>query len=377
MHRFTLPPRIAAVFFLLAVVSSACALTSNGLDDPTRTPTGGGPALTSTAELLPATAAPTQVVVPPTATTPPPSIAIVGNLTGAPAGSLAALAEQGAQVAAAAHAAQLNTVDLAGADPEATLRQAAQAGNLVVIVVGSDLTAATQAVARDFPNTKFIGVDQAALDSLANYVVIGEPGNRPDEEAFLAGALAGLMTQQHKVGVLTPTAALTGLLYKNGFIHGLRLTCGECALTAFEVEDINSTAKSEKIASDFKSTQVDVVFAAAGPAGDAAVEAAAAQGLWVIGLNQDLSASPEMGPQALGSVLRRPDLVLPDLIGSLLNGQTPASVPFALANGTLTYAPTFGPSVSPAVTQYLANIIPQLTSGFLDTGVDLTTGAEK
>jgi len=377
MNRFPSPPRSAAVLFLLSVFISACALTSNGLDDPTRTPAFGGPALTATAESQPATLAPTAPVIEPSPTVPAPSVAIVGNLTGAAPGSLAALSLQGLQVAVAAHSLQLDSVDLAGGDPATVIHQAAQAGNVIVVVVGSDLAQATRDTARDFPAVKFVGVDQALTDSLPNYVVIGDPGNRLDEEGFLAGALAGLITQQHKIGLLTQTATLSGLLYKNGFIHGLRYTCGECALTAYEVEDLNDTGKAQKIASDFKSVQADVIFAAAGPAGDAAVEAATAQGLWVISLQQDLTSTPEATALSLGSILRRPDLVLPDLIGALLNGETPASVPFSLANGTLTYGDTFGPAVSPAVIQYLAALTPQLASGTLDTGVDLTTGAEK
>jgi basic membrane protein A len=286
-----------------------------------------------------------------------------------------ALSLQGVQLAAAAHSAQLESLDI-DSDPNA-IRTAAEHGNVIVVVAGSDLAEATRAVARDFPAIKFIGVDQPLVDSLANYVVIGDPGNRLDEEGFLAGALAGSVTQQRKIGLVVLAGTLEGKFYKNGFLHGLRYACGDCELTAVEITDSNDLAKGEKIATDFKNAQIDVMFAAAGPAGESGLAAASAQGLWVIGLGRDLTPDPNGNPFGLGSVLRRPDLVLPDLINALLGGETPASIPFSLAQGSLSYAETFGPAVSPAVVRYLGDMISQLAAGSLDTGIDLTSGEEK
>jgi hypothetical protein len=71
-------------------------------------------------------------------------------------------------------------------------------------------------------------------------------------------------------------------------------------------------------------------------------------------------------------------LTLPSLITGLLSGAPPAkSLPFDLANGNLTLAPTFGPDVSPAVVQLMDELIQQLASGLLDTGVDPATGEVK
>ena len=366
-------PLRAAFLFFFAIFASACALTSNGLDDPTTTPVVGLPPT----ESVPApTPAPTQLPATP-APTPLPALSIgfVGHLANAPLGSVTALSLQGVELAAAAHTAQLVSLDI-DSDPNA-IRAAAEQGNVIVVVAGSDLAEATRATAREFPNLKFIGIDQPQVDSLANYSVIGDPGNRLDEEGFLAGALAGLITQQRKIGLVVVAGSLEGKLYKNGFLHGLRYTCGDCELTAVEIADSNDLAKGEKIATDFKNAQIDVMFAAAGPAGESGLGAASAQGLWVIGLGRDLTPEPTGNRLGLGSVLRRPDLVLPDLITALLGGETPASIPFSLANGSLSFTETFGPDVSPAVVRYLGEMLPKLATGELDTGVDLTTGEEK
>lgn len=373
---FLIKPLRAAFLFLSAIVLSGCALTSNGLDDPTRTPNAGVP---PTEVVVAPTTAPTE---PPAATAAPTqpalSIGYVGHLASAPVGSVTALGLQGAQVAAFAHSAQLDSLDI-DSDSNA-IRTAAEHGNVIVIVAGNDLAEATRSVARDFPNIKFVGLDQTQVDSLPNYVVMGDPGNRLDEEGFLAGALAGLVTQQRKIGLMVMADSLEGKLYRTGFTHGLRYTCGDCELTVVEIGDPNDLARGEKIATDFKNAQIDVIFAAAGAAGDSGVTAASSQGIWVIGLGRDLTAdlpSVDGNPLGLGSIVRRPDIGLPDLIGKLLAGETPASIPFSLANGTLSFADTFGPDASPAVVNYLTQMMTQLAGGTLDTGVDLTTGAEK
>jgi basic membrane lipoprotein Med (substrate-binding protein (PBP1-ABC) superfamily) len=368
----TSSPLRAAFLFLLVFTLSACALTSDGLDDPTKTPAVSVP---PTEVVVAPTLAPTEPQPTAAPTQPALSIGFVGHLAQAPVGSVTAYGLQAAQVAASAHSAQLNTFDF---DTDATLiRAAAEQGNAIVIVAGNDLAERTRAVAEDFPETQFIGIDQPQTDSPANYVVIGDPGNRLDEEGFLAGALAGLITQQRKIGLMVMADSLAGKLYRNGFVHGLRYTCGDCELTAVEIGDANDLARGEKIAADFKSAQIDVMFAAAGPAGEAGLASASTQGMWVIGLGRDLTADANGNPFGLGSVVRRPDIVLPNLISALLAGENPQSIPFSLANGTLAFADTFGPDVSPAVTNYLRDMITQLATGSLDTGIDLTTGAEK
>lgn len=373
MPAYEFPPRRAAVLLFFGVFLAACATASPGIDNSTPAPAS----LVPTPDFTP-TSIPTLA---PSPTPEPTLIAFVGRISSAPAGSITALSLDGAQIAAAAHLAQLDIVDidaLDSADPEAAIRMAAERGPALVIVAGNDLADAARSAAQQYPAIQFVGVDQPAVDSLANYFVIGEPGNRPDEEAFLAGALAGLMTREREIGLVVAGGAREGRMYENGFRHGLRYTCGSCELWVAALDNSDDTLAGTEAAERLQRARVDVMFAAAGPAGESGLEAAAAQGIWAIGYGRDLTVTASAGTdRVLGSVLRRPDISLPAVIGALLAGRTPPHISFALSNGNISLAENFGPDVSPAVVRLMGDIITQLSTGALDTGVDLATGEEK
>ncbi len=383
-----LPPRRAAFLLCLALTLAACAVVSPDLGGATPTAlVATQPPVIPTVETLPTVTATISSNPPATLTkavpteqpAAPRAIGFVGRVSSAPPGSLVALSLQGAQAAAAAHSSTLDVVDLDAVDaadpPAAALQQAADRGPAVLIAAGSELADAAREAARTYPAIKFIGVDQPAVDSLANYFTLGEPGNRPDEEAFLAGALGGLVTRKRELGLVIIGETLEGRLYKNGYLHGMRYTCGDCVLTTIELADPNDLETGKGTANRLKNADVDVMFAAAGPAGEAGLDAAAAQELWVIGLASDRAAAAP-SEFVLGSVLRRPDQALPAVIEALLANQSPPHIPFALANNTLSFA-AFGPDASPAIQGVMSDTVSRLASGALDTGVELTTGEEK
>lgn len=388
MPQFTSLPLKAAFLFLAAAGLAACALGSidgGGPEDTPSAPTAQPPTLGPGAAGSPA---PPAVEPPPaTATAPAPSsitVGFVARAANSPAGSIPALSRDGMQIAASMDSAlfQLEVIEieaLNSADPDAALTQAAGRGHKLIVVAGADLAEAARRAAQAHPEVTFVGVDQPADDALANYYTLGGPGDRLDQEGFLAGALAGYVTKQRVVGIVVLANTLESKLYANGFTHGLRYACGDCKLWTIELQSATDLETGAGTADRLKNVNVDVMFAAAGEAGDAGIEAAAAQGMWVIGAGQDYALTlPSAADRVLGSVLRRPDLTLPSLITGLLSGAPPArSLPFDLANGNLTLAPAFGPDVSPAVVRLMDDLTQQLASGLLDTGVDPATGEAK
>ncbi len=381
MIRFASPPLKAAFLFLLAVVLGRCAFGS--IDDSGLTAT---PVEATNAPPITVAVATESPTVEPSPTVPPVSTVTVGfvaRAANAPAGSIPALSLSGLQAAASANPAlfQLDIIEieaLNSADPETSINMAVDHGDKMVVTAGADLAEATRRAAQGHPEVVFVGVDQPDDETLANYYTLGGPGSRLDQEGFLAGALAGYVSKQRIVGLVVVASTLEGKLYTNGFIHGLRYSCGDCKLWTIELENAVDLEAGAGTASRLKGVNVDTMFAAAGEAGRAGLEAAAAQGIWVIGLGQDEAATlPIDSERVLNSILRRPDLLLPSWIINFLAGAPPAkSTPFDLANG-LSLAPNFGPDVSPAVVQLMDDLIPQLASGFLDTGVDPATGEVK
>jgi basic membrane protein A len=385
MSRFVSPSFRTAFLFLLVVTFTGCALGS--LD-------GGGPEDTP---LIPATELPTPEPVATDAPTPPSVVPLLATATApasspitvgfvaraanAPPGSIPALSQDGMQIAASMDSAlfQLDVIEidaLNSADPDAAINMAIGRGHKIVVVAGAGLAGAARRAAQAHPDITFVGVDQPTDETLANYYTLGGSGDRLDQEGFLAGALAGYVTKARIVGVVALANTREGKLYANGFTHGLRYSCGDCKLWTIELENAADLETGAGTADRLKNVNVDVMFAAAGEAGEAGLKAAAAQGMWVIGAGQDYALTlHSAADRVLGSVLRRPDLTLPSVITGLLSGAPPAkSLPFDLANGNLTLAPTFGPDVSPAVVQLMDDLTGQLASGLLDTGVDPVTG---
>ena len=357
---------------LLLFLLTACAI---GAPTDSHTPTPPYiPIPEPTATLTPTIA--------PSPTLSVPVVGLVGHFATAPAGSVSALTFDGMQTAAASNSALwiLDSIDidaLDSADPAAALRMAAGRGDAIIIVVGANLADATRTAALDYPDIIFVGVDQPEENAPPNVYLIGGAGSRADQEGFLAGALAGYVSSTRIVGAVVEGGALDGKKYVNGFTHGLRYACGDCQLFVIELQNTTDLEAGAGTAARLQNVNADVMFAAAGEAGEAALEAAAARGLWFVGVGRDYAlTTPDA--RALPGLLRRPDLSLLPLITSLLAGNEPGTpFPFSLENGNITLSANYSAEVSPAVIRLMDDLIPRLASGELDTGVDPATGEVK
>lgn len=268
------------------------------------------------------------------------------------------------------------------------LRAAAQAGAGVVVGVGyalSDLAAAAEA----FPASHFIGLIEtgpltAALP--ANARAFTQPDAREDQAGFLAGMVAGLATQTDRVAVLADVSGPVGLKYRNGFLSGVRYICPQCRLDTIDLTDPLAVEFGAAEGGKYAALGADVLFAAAGPAGDAALQAAAAAGAWVIGAGRDVSAEVfQMGAAAgaervLTSVYLDPAAALSAALAEYTAGRPGAGLqPLALANGGVRMGPLTDPAgaLSALDRQDIEQTQIRLADRTLETGVDPLTGVER
>lgn len=77
------------------------------------------------------------------------------------------------------------------------------------------------------PQTQFAAVGISGLPAAANLTLIGDAGFYPSRQAFLAGYIAAIITQDWRAGVLT-TASPDGKLVADAFSNGVRYLCGLC-----------------------------------------------------------------------------------------------------------------------------------------------------
>lgn len=268
---------------------------------------------------------------------------------------------------------------------EETILNLAQNGAQVIVTWGQPMQAATLNAARQFPRIYFIGVDQSGTDLPPHVLLLDGAAAREDQAGFLAGMAAGFATQVKRVVVIGDPGSAAGLKYRNGFLHGVRYTCPRCRVDNIDAPDLADTAGAADTAAKYKLYGVDVFFAAAGQAGDAALARVAQAGAKVIGSGSDVyvtlfgnGAAPGAG-NVLTSVYLDPAAALYTALiqyhaGAPLLGAQPLSA----ANGAVRLAPYRDAArLLPLDQQDLAAMLTRLADGSFETGIDPLTGEER
>jgi basic membrane protein A len=259
-----------------------------------------------------------------------------------------------------------------------SLREQAQAGVEVIVIAEPGLGPAIAEVAGEHPQSYFIALHAQVAEPPGNVLALGGPGDRIDQAGFLAGLVAGHATETERVAVFSDTTTPTGLKYRNGFLAGVRYACPQCQRDIIDMAGSEATEFAGGEGAKVAALGADVVFAAAGQAGEAALVAAAQNGAWVIG---SPSSAVRPAEKTLTQVLMGSAPALAAALAHYRDGQPRAGVePLSLANGSLGLEP-FSPAadlvLSPLDRQEIEATIRKLADGSLETGVDPVTGEEK
>lgn len=177
----------------------------------------------------------------------------------------------------------------------------------VIITAGFSLTDETTEAAKRYQQTFFIGVDQPQNSALPNLtgLVFHE-----EQSGFLAGALAGTMTQTDQVAGVCEEKFIDAMRrYCEGFRAGVRYVNPRVRTTIVfrsgSREDLfNDQDWGSATATTLVRQGTDVIFAAGGGTAEAALEAAAGQGVYVIAAETDAyNYLPDLRPRLLSSAL--------------------------------------------------------------------------
>ncbi len=214
------------------------------------------------------------------------------------------LALQDAQAAKLANRVDyIHTVDTR--DRLANIQALAVDGYDLIVTVGAAMGDATTKAAAEHPALQFIGIEQPQAEKHANLV-----GLVFHEEygGFLAGALAARMSQTGKVAALCEAKYIDPMRrYCEGFVAGALYLDPLIQATATYRDGPSETLFSDPewgrtTALNEVGQGADVIFAAGGATADAALQAAASQGAYVIGSESDLYLDlPDIRPQLLSS----------------------------------------------------------------------------
>lgn len=264
----------------------------------------------------------------------------------------------------------------ASADYDKNLEQFASQKYDMIIAVGFLMGDALKANAAKNPNIKYAIVDFAYDPAIPNVrgLVFAE-----DQAGYLAGALAASMSKSNIIAVVGGIEGVPAVKkFVLGYENGAKSVKADIQVKKVYIDSFTDRARGAEAAKSFIAEGADVIFGAGGQTGSGAIQAAAQQGVWVIGVDQDeyvttfQNGAAPGSDKILSSAMKRVDNAVFSAIKDAQAG--------TLQGGTQLYdASTQGVGLAPFhnadsaipvdVKTKLADILKGLADGSIKTGV--------
>jgi basic membrane protein A and related proteins len=248
----------------------------------------------------------------------------------------------------------------------------ADEGYDAIVTVGFALGEATVAAAKQYPDVKFVGVDQFQTETIANLTGLNFP---EDQSGFLVGALAAQMSATKKIGAVCGTDAVPPVWrFGEGYKAGAAYIDPAVEVNVVYHSDVGFDKTfvdpewGAATANSMMDKGVDTIFGCGGKTGNGAVTAAAQAGKFAIGVDTDQYLTlPEAAPRMLSSAMK---LITPGVAG-LLKAAKEGTFPGGNFTGLAGYAPyhDLDSQVPAEVKAKMEEIQTALQNGSLQTGV--------
>lgn len=186
----------------------------------------------------------------------------------------------------------------------------------LILGVGMKLAPAIAEGAKQYPDQKFVLVDEAAPAELKNVKSILF---NAQESAYLAGLVAGKMTKTDNVGFIGGMELPVIDTFKYGYMAGVKEANPNAKIQTQFANSFTDQAKGKAIASQMFSKGADIVFTAGGDVGTGAIEAAKEVGKYSIGVDRDQSVvAPET---VITSAIKRVDVGVFETVKEFVEGK--------------------------------------------------------
>jgi basic membrane protein A len=224
----------------------------------------------------------------------------------------------------------------------------------LVVTVGFRMGDATARAARNHPGIRFAIVDNAyspgsgCSDEVTDcYTVEGGLSTvtslmfAEDQVAYLAGVLAGCMTQTGTVATVGGVEIPPVVRLVTGFEAGARAQRPDVVTLHEYIPDFNDPDTGQSVAQGFINQGADVIFGAGGNTGNGGLLAARDAGVMAIGVDVDqYQTYPEVGSVLLTSAAKNVDVAAGAAVRDWANGELEAGVRvYTLENGAIGLAP--------------------------------------
>src|SRR5829696_4795207 len=228
------------------------------------------------------------------------------------------------------------------------LTQLADSGYDPVFAIGFLMTDAVNEIAPQYPDTNFAIVDSVVEPKNATSLVF-----REQEGSYLAGVVAGLMTQE-KTDYTNPDDKVVGFLggqesdligkFQAGYEAGVKSVCPDCEVlvqyAGTTPDAFNDPAQGKEISLQQINQGADIIYHASGGTGAGLFEAATEKGIFAIGVDADQA---KLFPEApiLTSVVKRVDNAIFQTIQEASEDKFPGGevVEFGLDDKGISLAP--------------------------------------
>jgi basic membrane protein A len=260
------------------------------------------------------------------------------------------------------------------ADYAANIATSLESDPNVLVTVGFLITSDTEAAAVANPDVNFIGIDQFLPEYPAN--MAGVQFNE-DESGYIAGVMAASLSESGVIGVVAGREDVPPVVkFVNGYTVGAQATNPDVRVLSIYNESFTDIAKGASDAAQFIGEGADVIFGAGGQTGSGGIAAAAEQGAWAIGVDQDeyfttFNSGATPGSEYLASsAIKRVDLVTFRLIADSFQDQFEGGlVVGTAANDLITYAEAHDAEIPAEVTAAVEAARVGLADGSITTGI--------
>ena len=253
------------------------------------------------------------------------------------------------------------------------LTQLADSGYNPVFAIGFLMTDAVNEVAPQYPETNFAIVDAAVEPKNAASLLF-----REQEGSYLAGVVAGLMTQE-STEYTNPDDKVVGFLggqesdligrFQAGYEAGVESVCPDCEVlvqyAGSTPDAFNDPARGKELSLQQIDQGADIIYHASGATGAGLFEAAREQKIFAIGVDADQA---KLFPEApiLTSMVKRVDNSVYQTIQQSSEGNFPGGevVEFGLDDKGISLAP-FG-RFDDQVPQNVKDEVEQAQQGIID-----------
>lgn len=235
-------------------------------------------------------------------------------------------------------------------------------------------------MAASAPATRFLAIGIPGLEASPNLTVISSADDRPDQQGFIAGVIAAMLSPDWRVGMISISDTVPGKAARTGFLNGVEYFCGLCrpAHPPFyeyplyiELPSTAASAEWQEAANYMADHDALTVYVPPGAGDESTLSTLAQAGITIIGSGVPPQAARSTWALSLAidplPVIR--EQVRGLLEGSIAGGQT-VTVP-------ITFTQVDPNLFTPGKQRLAGQILSDLQQGYIDTGVDLSSGENR